>query len=120
VDARLDSSIGVGDLHRPRNGGLVRLVVPTRSGVIKCTISVHAWSASSACVPIVIDEGGSNGWAVVIGGVVFGLSSVGGREGLIIVFVMRCCLGRSDEGWVLWTIYLLACAPFLEGEANCC
>jgi len=124
MDARPDSSVGVGDLHRPRNGGLVRLVVPTRSGVVKGTISVHAWSACSACVPIVIGEGGSDGWAVVIRGVVLGLSSVGGREGLIVLIIVRIIvrwnLDRSSEGQVLWTIYLLACTPFLEGEANCC
>lgn len=120
MEVRLDSSIGIGDLHRPRNGGLVRLVVPTRSGVIKCTIRVHAWSTSSACVPIAIGKGGSDGWAAVIRGIVFGLSAMGGREGLIVLLVVRWCFGRSDEGWILWTIYLLACAPFLEGEANCC
>lgn len=120
MDVRPDSSVGIGDLHRPRNGGLVRLVVPTRSGVIKCTICVHAWSTSSACVPIVIGEGGSDRWAAVIRVVVFGLSAVGGREGLIVILVVRWCLGRPDKGRVLWTIYLLACAPFLEGEANCC
>ena len=91
MDTRPDSSVGIGDLHRLRNGGLIRLVVPTRSGVIKCTVCVHAWSTRSACVPIVIGEGGGDGWAVIIRGVVLGLSS-GGREGLIILIVVR--LGR--------------------------
>lgn len=78
MDARPDSSVGIGDLHRPRNGGLIRLVVPTRSGVIKCTVRVHAWSTGSACVPIMIGEGGSDGRAVIIRGVILGWSSVGG------------------------------------------
>jgi len=78
MDARPDSSVGIGNLHRPRNGGLIRLVVPTRSGVIECTVSVHAWSTPSACVPIIIGEGGADGWAVIIRGVVLGLLSVGG------------------------------------------
>lgn len=120
MDARLDSSVGVGDLHRPRNGGLVRLVVPTWSGIVKCTISVHAWSACSVCVPISIGERGTDWWVVVIGGVVLGLSSIGGREGFIVLIVVRWWPGRQGEGWVLWTIYFLACSPFLEGEAKCC
>ena len=117
MDTRPDSSVGIGDLHRPRNGGLIRLVVPTRSGVIKGTICVHAWSTGSACVPIVIGKGGGDWWAIIIRGIILGLSS-GGRERLIVLIVLR--LARQGEGRVLWTVYPLACAVFLEGEANCC